>query len=151
MQSTTSSTRTFIPRETAEKKPEKPAKKPRRKLFTRKTLPWIIIVVLVVVSGLLFWQYHEAKQKLDGPGQIAQDEKRLRKIILLPVNEKPITTATVKDASALSKILFYKNAHNGDVVFVYKNEHLAILYRPSTNQIINITTDVNISKSNTTP
>lgn len=147
VQNTTSSTRTFIPRDTVDKKPDKPVKKPRQsRAFKKSALPWIIITVLVVITGLLFWQYQEAQKKLSEPQQIAKYERQLRKIILLPADEKPITTATVKDATALSKILFYKNAKNGDVVFVFGKEHLAILYRPSTNQIINITTDVNISK-----
>lgn len=55
--------------------------------------------------------------------------------VTLPTNESPIT-ATITDKQALPKEVFFKYAQDGDKVIMYKQNKLAILYRPSTNQVI---------------
>jgi hypothetical protein len=51
--------------------------------------------------------------------------------------EQP-TVATVSDITKLKDQAFFNNAKNGDKVLIFKNTKKAIIYRPSTNQIIEI-------------
>jgi len=55
----------------------------------------------------------------------------------LPAHETP-TVATVVHADKLRGQSFFANARNGDKVLVYGKEKEAILYRPSTDQIVTI-------------
>jgi hypothetical protein len=118
-----------------------------RKYFRRKYLPWITIVLLVMLSGFLLIQYREAQNKLNvgSPPYYASMTKNLGKLIILPKTEKP-TILTVKNAAALKGQLFYANAKNGDLTFVYSKSQKAILYRPSDNIIVNVA-PVNISSA----
>jgi len=57
-------------------------------------------------------------------------------LITLPTNEEP-TIATVADLSKLQGQIFFANAQLGDKILMYTNANKIILYRPSTNKIIN--------------
>lgn len=67
---------------------------------------------------------------------------KVGKLISLPKGEEP-TVATVTDKEKLSDQPFFKDAENGDKVLIYKQSSKAILYRPSTNKVIDVTS-VNI-------
>ncbi|HVW23307.1 MAG TPA: hypothetical protein VHB51_02405 [Candidatus Saccharimonadales bacterium] len=148
MQSTTNSTRTFQTSSTQPKQPPRrqfklPRVKPKLPKITGKksVWPWLLVIVLIAVSLFLFQQYREAKDKLQHQSGASQQAagviSRVRKLVVLPANEKP-TVATVQDASKLRSQTFFANARNGDKVLIYANEKEAILYRPSTNQIVTI-------------
>jgi len=68
-------------------------------------------------------------------------------------NEAP-TIATVLDASKLQDQVFFKNAKNDDRVLIYTQAKKAVLYRPSTNKIIevsplNLGEDISVSPTPT--
>jgi cytoskeletal protein RodZ len=114
-------------------------------------LPWVLVVFLAVAVGLLFWQYRQAQNKIGGVNQTnIKYQQRLQKLILLPTNETP-TIATVSDATKLSSQVFFKDAHDGDRFFVYNKSQKAVLYRPSTNMIINVQTIQPVSASKAAP
>jgi hypothetical protein len=144
MQSTTSSTRTFMtptPADKETKKPKQP-KPPRQRKAPRGYLPWLIVIVLLLASLFLYDQYREAKRKLEAgttknSQQVTDTVSRVSKLILLPTNETP-TIVTVKDASKLKGEAFYTDAKDGDVTLVYSKQKRAILYRPSQNIIVNV-------------
>src|SRR5437016_3933675 len=54
----------------------------------------------------------------------------------LPEGETP-TIATVSDVNKLSGQAFFEKALNGDKVLIYTQAKTAVLYRPSTDSIIN--------------
>ncbi|MEO7364045.1 MAG: hypothetical protein ABIV43_00865, partial [Candidatus Saccharimonadales bacterium] len=54
---------------------------------------------------------------------------------IVPADETP-TVATVSNVEKLKGQTFFANAQIGDKVIVYVNAKQAILYRPSTNQIV---------------
>ena len=110
-------------------------------------VPWLLIVVLLLVSSFLLWQYHDARNQLSTTQQETKNVNQIRKLLLLPGDENPVTYATVKNAKALSQLVFYQHAENGDVVFYFAREHYLILYRPSTNMIINISSQAVESSS----
>jgi|SRR3989344_5799275 len=60
--------------------------------------------------------------------------EKVGKLIDLP-GETP-TIATVTDLTQLSDQPFFKNAQNGDKILIFTEAKKAILYRPSTNKII---------------
>ena len=140
MQSTTSSTRTFMTSPSSDKKPS-PMLKLSRPSWLK--LPWLIIVILLLISGFLFWQYHQARQKLQAESvansstQLNDVVSRVGKLIILPKNETP-TLVTVKDVTKLQNESFYAGAKNGDITLIYPKEQKAILYRPSANIIVNV-------------
>ncbi len=114
-----------------------------RRFVNKKTIPWIIVGVLVVCSVFLFGQYRAAEHKLRAGGiptaskQVTDVITKVRKLIILPADETP-TVATVKNADKLKGQSFFVSAKEGDKVVVYSREKLAILYRPSVNQIVTV-------------
>ncbi len=141
-----------------------------RKIFS--LLIVIVILGLLGAGGYYFKRYRDTKKQQASlqnqnadlakqlgayradPNQAAQAEADktiadVGKLYALPKDEKP-SVATVKDKSKLSDQPFFVKAENGDVTLIYSNAKLAILYRPSTKQIINVSS-VTIQDKQTTP
>lgn len=127
--------------------PAEPSEPPKQKRpmprfhFSKRLVPWIIIAILLVCTLFLLNQYNQARTKLNASGasspEVAAITADLGKILLLPKDETP-TVATVAKADELKSQAFFKDARNGDKVIVYSGQQRAILYRPSTGQIINV-------------
>lgn len=103
----------------------------------------IIVLILASIPSIYFYnQYKRAQQMLENPNVVAREEltglvEKIGKLIELPKNEVP-TLATVSDKTKLEKNAFYANAENGDKLLIYPIAKKAILYRPSTNKIIDV-------------
>jgi len=69
---------------------------------------------------------------------------KLRKVVVLPASETP-TIATVVNADKLTSQPFFAHAQDGDKVVLFSTQKEAILYRPSTGQIVNMLWPVNLS------
>lgn len=117
----------------------------------QKSLPLtsILLVVMIVVSLYLFIQNQRAKSLLTNPTQVAQSEikklvNQVGKLIELPKDETP-SMATVTDKKKLANQAFFAKAQNGDKILLYQINHKAILYRPSINKIIEVSTVSNIT------
>jgi hypothetical protein len=124
------------------------------------------IIAVLLIAGVLggfgyyFMQYRDTRKQLDAartnnaeltkklesyradPSQAAQAEADkiiadVGKLYDLPKDEKP-SVATVKDKEKLKDQPFFAKAENNDVTLIYSGAKLAILYRPSSNQIINV-------------
>lgn len=113
-------------------------------------------IAVVIISGIGFggYKYYQAQtelQKLKANPEDAtkQEVKKLTeavgKLIDLPKGEDP-TVATITDANKLKDQAFFKNAQNGDKVLIYSKAKKAILYRPSTNKVIEIA-PINLGQS----
>lgn len=121
------------------------AKSSRKSFFSKKlalgVLNVAIIAGLAVFGGIYFNKYNDLKnanpedlQKT----QVQQTIEKVGKLYTLPANEQP-DVATVKDKEALKKQYpFFDQAENDDVVLIYKDAKLAILYRPSSNQLVKV-------------
>jgi len=100
----------------------------------------LIFLVALVSAGYFYYQYQEVKKN---PAKLTQQEiqdleKRVGKLIELPTDEDP-QLATVTDVETVKQDQeFFKNALNGDKVLIYAKAKKAILYRPSTNKIIEV-------------
>lgn len=117
----------------------------------------IALPLLVLALGLAYQvksnsDLKKQNQELSNPQKSAQIEtenlkQAVSKLVELPKGTP--TVATVVDSNKLKKQAFFKNASNGDRVLLYTDAKKAILYRPSTNKVIEIA-PINIG-SGTTP
>ncbi len=102
-----------------------------------------MIAGLAVFGGYYFKKYQDLKKNPVSAEKAAQEEvdRTIAKVGKLygslPTDEKP-SVATVSDKEQLKDQPFFDKAINGDITLIYSNAKLAILYRPSTNQIINV-------------
>ncbi len=131
-----------------------------KKLKNKKVLALIVLVLLVVGANYGAWHYYsrlqdsqKEVQRLSDPTVAAKEEtarllEKITQLVDVPTDETP-TVATVSDASKLKSQSFFARAENGDKVLIYTQAKRAILYRPSTDKIIEIA-PVNIGESTET-
>ena len=128
-------------------------KNPFSKLSRKKLITVLILIVLLIIAVFAYQKYDELKkenQKLSNPQEAQRLEteillERVAKHIEVPQGEQP-TVATVVDASKLKNQAFFKNAQNGDKVLLFAQAKKAILYRPSTDKVVEVA-PINIGES----
>ena len=102
---------------------------------------WIIAVILfillVIFSLGALYKHHqydiEKKQKNTDSALL----NKLSKVLNLPT-EKPIVS-TVFSTDDFKNTASFRGAQKGDKILIYINANQALLYRPSTNKVIQIT------------
>lgn len=126
-----------------------PAKSPRGKNSTARTLFEIVLVLALIGVGYYAYTLYNDKQELtakvatlNANPQLAIQKQtddlisNVGALIQLPEGETP-TVANVSDAAkAKEQSSFFANAVNGDKVLMYVKAGQAILYRPSTDKIV---------------
>jgi len=113
----------------------------------------VIIVAAIIFAGALAtagYYYNQYLKITKNPDVVSQQEtaklvSSVGKLMALPTDETP-SIATVTDKTKLADQPFFTNSENGDKVLIYTNAKKAILYRPSTDKIIEV---MPISFSNT--
>jgi len=101
-----------------------------------------VIIVVVALVGVVTWQFIEMG-RLRNPDHSAEQATREARALkeqvskLMQLPDEDATVATVQDASRLSGQDFFKDAENGDKVLIFTIARRAVIYRPSTNMIIN--------------
>lgn len=105
-----------------------------------------IIVFFALGSAIFFYgkykeEYNKARQIIGGENtqQAKEVIAKIGKLMELPTGEEP-TLATVSDITKLEGQPFFSRAKNGDKVLIYTKIQKAILYRPSTDKIIEVAT-----------
>lgn len=112
------------------------SKKPFK--FTQLTFILPVSVLLLVILGGGGYYIYTAKQNTKAPVNESETlVEKVGKLIELPQEEAP-TLATVSDVTKLRGQEFFSHAQNGDKVLVYQQAKKAILYRPSSNKIVNV-------------
>lgn len=112
-----------------------------KKLISVKNM--FLFFLLLIIGGLVastVYFYTEYQKVKKNPDLVAQQETKtvtdsIKKFMELPADEEP-TLATITDQEKLKDQEFFKNAQNGDKVLIYATAKKAILYRPSTNKVI---------------
>ena len=89
-----------------------------------------IVSLLTIIIGILL-----LKKPQDNANDIVT---KVGLLVEFPSTENP-SVATVSDVEKLKSQDFFKRAKNGDKVLIFQSVKKAILYRPSTNKIIDIT------------
>ncbi len=102
----------------------------------------VLILILLGLSVYFYLQYQHSQDLLKNPANSSQSEvnnlvAKVGKHYDLPKNDS-VTVATVSDMSKLAGQAFFSKAQNGDKVLIYPKTSIAILYRPSTDKIINV-------------
>lgn len=109
-----------------------------------------LILFLIILGGSIFGiiRYRalqaELNQLRENPNLIADQELeqvvgQVGALIDLPTDEKP-TLMTVTDADKIRSQTFFARSENGDKLLIYPTARKAILFRPSTNRIIDVAT-----------
>lgn len=102
----------------------------------------LVLVALGAFGAYYFKEYRDLKNNPASAEQAAQAQadktiEEVGRLYDLPKDEKP-SVATVNDKEKLKDQPFFAKAENGDVTLIYSNAKLAILYRPGSKQIINV-------------
>lgn len=109
-----------------------------------------LIIGLGVFGGYYFRQYQHLKANPPSAEEVTKTEverivAEVGKLYALPEGEEP-SIATVKDKDQLKDQPFFDKAENGDITLIYSEAKLAILFRPNTKQLVNVST-LNIESS----
>ena len=106
-----------------------------------------IIAVILILAGIggtyyFYTQNKKSQALLKDPTAVQEAEtkeilKKISEFMILPTDEEP-NVATVLDTNQLKDQPFFVQAQNGDKVIIYTKADKAILYRPSTNKIVNV-------------
>ena len=128
--------------------------------FNKRRVFWVVLISLVLLvtslTALKFVKrYNQAQnelKRLSNPDQAAKDQQAqliddIGKLVELPKDETP-TIATVTDAEKLKTQPFFQEAQDGDKVVIYSQSKRAILYRPSTKKVIEVSR-VNLGEGST--
>jgi len=102
----------------------------------------LLFAASLATGGYFYKRAVNAEAIIKDPQKLGKEEAKkvieeVRKLMELPQDEEP-TIATVADAEKLKDQEFFKNSQNGDKVLVYTKTRKAILYRSSTNKIIDV-------------
>ncbi|MBN1162123.1 hypothetical protein JXA34_00035 [Patescibacteria group bacterium] len=121
-----------------------------------------LVLVLLAAGGTAFWYFFYSKYETlqneltsykNNPKLSAIKDKydiirEVSEMVEVPSNEEP-TVANISNVHRLQNQKFFENAQNGDKLVFYRDAKRAILYRPSTNKIIEIAT-VNVQEMDET-
>ena len=112
-----------------------------------KSLGKLIVMILAAVIflgaiGTAGYLYNQNRKLTQNPDAVSKAEtaklvETVGKLITLPSDETP-SVATVTDKEKLADQPFFSKSENGDKVLIYTNAKKAILYRPSTDKIIEV-------------
>lgn len=98
-------------------------------------------MIVVGALGGGYYYYKSYQKLIKNPDIVTQQEvtwlqNKVGRLMQIP-NEVP-STATVIDKDKLKSQAFFNNSENGDKVLIYTEAKKAILYRPSTDKIIEV-------------
>jgi hypothetical protein len=110
-----------------------------------RLLPFIVIIQSVLLVAALGYAFTLQKENtnLRKPEYLPKltaerIHKDIRDTVAVPANEVPVVLGTVADPTKLEDQVFYRNALQGDVIVVYTEAKIAVLYRESEKKVINI-------------
>ncbi len=103
----------------------------------KRVILFIVIVFALAAGGWWFYQQNKKVTPTNAPlSEVDTLVQKLDAEVDLPA-EAP-TLAEVTDVSQLSNQHFFDHAKNGDKVLIYLQAGRAVLFRPSSNKIIEV-------------
>ncbi|HVZ66916.1 MAG TPA: hypothetical protein VG917_01510 [Patescibacteria group bacterium] len=128
------------------KKEEKPKDVPHKNNFILPTKKMLIVLVVALTSVLAIFAYTKlrpAGQNSHVLGATTETKEtsmieKVAQIVAIPNQEQPSQIANISNIKKFSNNPFFINGQNGDVLIIYEKSKEAVLYRPSTNQVVAI-------------
>lgn len=137
---------------------EQPVPIARKRGLSRVVIAFIVIIVVALIAGLILVLRDRnhlkggvsklSQSQVNSADEAKQLHEEVSKLMELPTDEVP-TVATVVDADKVKNQAFFAHAQNGDKVLLYAKSSKAILYRPSTQKIIEVA-PINLNTTQTT-
>ncbi len=111
--------------------------RPHRPRKTRRKTFFIILAILIVLvlAALVVFQQIKLQQSTASEDTARRIRDQVAKIMILP-EEEPLVSA-VSNAEELKAQPFFRSVENEDQVLVFTNTAKIVVYRPSSNQIVN--------------
>ncbi len=97
----------------------------------------VLVILLLGAVVLIISLMGKATPEEDQVKELQRTVKSVSRLMILPETEQP-TLATVSDVSKLKDQAFFANAKTGDKVLIYPNSRKAILYSPSLDKIVEV-------------
>ncbi len=112
---------------------------------------FLILLVAIALSGYFYYKLHNLqKNTQEGVKKEVKDILgKVAKLYLIPTGEEP-TVATVSDPVKLKDQSFFSEAQKDDKVLIFSQAGKAVLYRPSIDKIIEVTS-INNNKKDAKP
>jgi cytoskeletal protein RodZ len=117
-----------------------------RRLYIALIVLAALFVVAAIAGGLAYKNLKDENNRLSNPQESAKAEterikSQVAALIDVPKDEEP-TIANVSDANKAKEQSpeFFAKAENGDRLLMYPKAKKAILYRPSSNKIVEVST-----------
>lgn len=109
-------------------------------MIKKSILGFVVLIIIggsISASGYFYIQFEKIKKN---PNYVVQEEAKklatkVGQFMVLPTDEIP-NIATVIDKDKLKDQPFFKDALKNDKILIYTKAKKAILYRPTTNKII---------------
>lgn len=109
---------------------------------TTKIIVGVVVIIAIAAIAFALNQNKKLQDVKNSTQEVATTEVEkiisdVSKHIVLPANETP-SAAVVSDLSKLKGQPFFERAELGDVVLVYANVRRVVLWRPSTQKIVEV-------------
>lgn len=105
---------------------------------TRNRRVFIAYLVVVALFAIPVVAYTMKPENSKDVAQAEIDDVTKKVSLLMDVPSETPTIASISDASKLREQPFFAKAQNGDKVLIFNAAQKAVLYRPSTNKIIEV-------------
>ncbi|MDR1196982.1 MAG: hypothetical protein LBL08_01780 [Candidatus Nomurabacteria bacterium] len=121
-----------------EKTVENKSVKPKRsKLRVILVVLAATVIVALAATVVILWQQNATLRNTDQA--VAEQAQQLKDKVglLMEIPDETPVIATVSDVEKLREQPFFQKAEDGDKVLIFSAEKKAVIYRESTNKIIN--------------
>lgn len=99
---------------------------------------FIAYLMLIALIGIPIVAYNLKPENKVDVAQAEIDDLKTKVGMLMDIPDETPTVASISDASKLRNQQFFAKAQNNDKVLIFTKSQKAILYRPSTNKIIEV-------------
>jgi hypothetical protein len=109
-----------------------------RRRLARKLIKLFVAVVILAAVAFASIAIYKQLSMTDADRAVAETAKvqgDVAKLMDLPAETPTVTT--VSDAAGLRTQPFFSGVENGDKILIFIEAHKIVLYRPSTNRVVN--------------
>ena len=112
--------------------------------YRKKVINIIITIIVLIAVGIGGYSYYKFRSETNNTKSLNKTSPEVKdlinkvsKLYLMPEGEEP-TIATVTDPESLKNKSFFYLAEKGDKVLIFTKAGRAVLYRPTIDKIIEV-------------